>query len=52
MGGRRNVNLSVFWEIYIGFLKGVVSQNIAKIISIWTSKVAQNSMAIKKQRPF
>ena len=46
------MNADEFWETSVGFLKSVVLQlfpkNIAKVISIWMSKVEQNSTAFKK----
>ena len=46
------MNADEFWETSAGFLKSVVLQlfprNIAKVISIWMSKVEQNSTAFKK----
>ena len=36
MGGPIDMNVDVFWEIYVGILKSVVcnfSQNIAKVMS-------------------
>ena len=46
-----DMNVGVFWETSVGFLKSAVlqlSQNIAKVMTIRMSKVGQNSTALKK----
>ena len=51
MGGPIDMNVGVFWETSVGVPKSVVfksSRNIAKVMSIWMSKVDQNSTAFKK----
>ena len=47
MGGSIDVNVGVFWETSVGFLKSVVSRNIPNVMSIWMSKVGQNLAAFK-----
>ena len=47
------MNLIMFWETYVGFLKMLFcnfSLNITKVISIWRLKVAKNLTAHKKGR--
>ena len=42
MGGSIDMNVGMFWETSMGFLKSVVlqlSQNIAKVLLTWMSKV-------------
>ena len=51
VGGLIDMNVGVFWETSVDFLKSVIcnfSRNIAKVMSIWMSKVEQNSTAFKK----
>ena len=52
MGGPINMNVGLFWETSVGFLKSVkflktLPRNIAKV-SIWMSKVGQNPTTFKK----
>ena len=50
MGGPIDMNVGVFWETSVGFLKSVLlqlSRNIAKVMSICVSKVEQISTALK-----
>ena len=44
MGGPIDINVDVFWETSVGFLKSV----LFKVMSIWMSKVAKNSTVFKK----
>ena len=42
MGGSIDMNVGMFWETFMGFLKSVVlqlSQTIAKVLLTWMSKV-------------
>ena len=39
------MNVGLFWETSVGFLKSAVC---VKVMSIWISKIAQNSTAFKK----
>ena len=39
------MNVGLFWETSVGFLK---SEVCVKVMSIWISKIAQNSTAFKK----
>ena len=50
MGGSIDTNVGVFWETYVSFLSVVcnISQNIAKVMPIWMSKVDQNKTVFKK----
>ena len=51
MGGPIDMNFAVIWETLVDFLKSVIlqlSRNIAKVMSIWMSKIGQNSTAFKK----
>ena len=51
MGGPIDINVDAFWETSMGFLKCAVLQllkYIAKVVSIWISKVGQNSTAFRK----
>ena len=49
MGSHIDVNADVFRETSVVFLKCVENtQNIAKVMSTWISKVHQNSTAFKK----
>ena len=51
MGGPIDIDVDVFWETSVGFLKSVVLQLFPKYIQsyiIWMSKVGQNSTAFKK----
>ena len=51
MGSPININAGVFWGTFMGFLKSGFLQlfsNIAKVMSIWMSKVGQNSTAAQK----
>ena len=45
MGSPIDINIDVFWETSVGFLRSVVLQlfrNIAKVMSTWMSEVGQN----------
>ena len=48
------MNADEFWETSAGFLKSVVLQlfprDIAKVISIWMSKVEQIQLPLKRTR--
>ena len=51
MGSPIDMNVGEFWETSVGFLKVWIcyfSQNTAKVMSTWMSKVGQNSTAFKK----
>ena len=51
MGGPIDMNIGVFWETFVGFLKSLVLQLFPKyshVMSIWMSKVEQNFAAFKK----
>ena len=52
MGGTIDMNVGVFWETSVGFLKSIVSHNfsqgMAKVMSIRVSNIAQNSTILKK----
>ena len=52
MGGSVDMNVGVFWETSVGFLKSAVLQlfpkKIAKFMLIWMSKVGQKPTALKK----
>ena len=51
MGGAIDMDVGVFWETSVGFLKSVVLQlfpNIAKAMLMGMSKIGQNSIALKK----
>ena len=53
MGGPIDMNIGVFWETSVGFLKSVVlqlSRNIAKVMSICVSKVDQTQLPLKSKR--
>ena len=55
MGASSDMNVVVFWETSVGFLKSVVlqlSQIIAKVMLIWVSKVGQNSAALENRKVF
>ena len=45
-----DMNVDIFWETSVGFLKRVVSQVFLKydIMSMWMLKVAQNQGPLKK----
>ena len=50
-----DMNVGVFWETSVGFLKSVLSkkfccfsQNIDNVLSIWMWKIGQHSTAFKK----
>ena len=50
-GSPINIWLGIFWETCVAYLKSAVSnfsQNITNVMSIWMSRVAQNSTALKK----
>ena len=48
MNGFIDINIGVFWETSVGFLKSIVLQNIVKVMLIWISKVDQNPTAFKE----
>ena len=47
MGDSIDMNVGVFWETSEGF-----SQNKAKVMLIWMSKVGENSTALKNRQVF
>ena len=52
MGGAINMNVGLFWETSVGFLKSIVSHNFSqgmtKVMSIRISNIAQNSTILKR----
>ena len=51
MGGPIDMNIGVFWETSVGFLKiSNFSQHTAKVISVSMSQVAGSSMALKNRQ--
>ena len=53
MSGSIDMNVGVFWETSVGFLKNVVwnfSQNIAKVMLIWMSEVVQDFKPLKNRQ--
>ena len=50
MGGPIDMNADAFWETSVSFLESVVlqfPQNIAKVMSIWMSKIDEKLTGIK-----
>ena len=53
MGASIDMNVGVFWESLVGFLKSVVLQLFLKYsqsYGIWMSKLGQNSTALKNRQ--
>ena len=52
MDGSIDMNVDIFWETSVGFLKRVVSQVFLKydIMSMWMLKVAQNQGLLKNRQ--
>ena len=49
MDGPIYMKVGMFWETSVDFIKSVVlSKNITKVMSIWMSKVGQNTTTCKK----
>ena len=53
IGGPIDMNVGVFWENFLSFLKIAVLQRfpkIAKFVPIWMKKLGQSLMALKNGR--